>query len=82
MLIIVGCTINGRATAYDSQVVNNLNRSRDALLDQRQHLLQQSDDIAARIDQLQRQEATIQGYLKDTENNLRDVEYALNRARY
>ena len=77
------CTLAGFATgwvrAYDAATINNLNRSRDALLDQRNYLQQQADVVNKKIDSLQKQLDVINSYLRDNDRALRDVEVALNR---
>ena len=84
----IGCALiaavmwAGSATALDSHIYDNLQRSRDALLTQRNHLQQTADDISRKIDALQRQQDTVNSYLRDTDNALHDVDEALRRAGY
>ncbi|HEY9784307.1 MAG TPA: hypothetical protein V6D17_02825 [Candidatus Obscuribacterales bacterium] len=71
----------GSATAYESDVVYNLRKSRDALLSQRQELLNASARISQQILQLQQQNDRINAYLRDTDAALRDVEISLRTAK-
>lgn len=66
--------------AANSQVYNSLARSRDALLDQRQYLQGEADRLGQRIAALQSQLDTVNGYLRDNDRALRDVETAMRRA--
>jgi hypothetical protein len=82
---LIACSIfaafcwTGSARAYDSGVYSNLNRSRDALLGQRQHLQEVADSLTQRINDLQRQLDGVNSYLRDTDNAIRDVDSALKR---
>jgi uncharacterized protein YlxW (UPF0749 family) len=67
------------ATAVDTGVYNNLNRSRDALLNQRAHLQEVADNLKRRMDDTQRQLDSVNAYLRDTDNAIRDVDNALRR---
>ena len=71
----------GYVLAYSTQVVGNLQRTRDALLDQRTHLRSTADRIKLKINDLQKQLDVVNGYLADTERSLKDVEDALDRIR-
>ena len=71
----------GYANAYDSNVVQNLYKTRDALVDQRNHLLTKSDQIKNRINELNKQLGVIDSYIRDTDKNIRDVEDAINRVK-
>lgn len=66
--------------AASSQVYNSLARSRDALLDQRQYLQGEADRLGQKITALQTQLDTVNGYLRDNDRALRDVETAMRRA--
>jgi hypothetical protein len=68
------------SVAASSQVYNSLARSRDALLDQRQYLQGEADRLGQRITALQTQLDTVNGYLRDNDRALRDVETAMRRA--
>jgi septal ring factor EnvC (AmiA/AmiB activator) len=70
---------NLAALAYDNMVYNNLSRSRQALLDQRQHLQESADRIGRQLDELNRQMNTVNTYLRDTDSALRDVETSLSQ---
>lgn len=69
----------GYANAYDSYVVKNLYKTRDALLDQRSHLLTKRDAVKSRMNELNKSLNIIDGYLRDTDKNIRDVEDAIKR---
>jgi cell division protein FtsB len=78
LLVITGW-MGSAAVAYDSGVYDNLNRSRDALLSQREHLEQTADSLNKRIAQLQQQLDSVNSYLRDTDRAIRDVDSALRR---
>ncbi len=78
-LIVVSSWTMGYAHAYSSEVLNNLNRTRDALLDQRRNLQLRYDAISQKINELNRQLDVVNSYLRDTDRNIRDVEDALKR---
>ncbi len=65
------------ASAFDATTDANLRRSRDALLDQEQHLREAADRISDQISRLQQQLGTVNDYLRDTDNALRDVDRSL-----
>lgn len=58
-------------------VFNNLNKSRDALLDQRRELQRAYDDTARQIDLLNQKQQRIDSYLKQVDKAIRDVDDAL-----
>jgi septal ring factor EnvC (AmiA/AmiB activator) len=70
---------NLAALALDNMIYNNLSRSRQALLDQRQHLQESADRIGRQLDALNRQMDTVNSYLRDTDSALRDVETSLSQ---
>lgn len=70
---IVTISIGTMAFAENTQVYNSLAKSRDALLDQRQYLQAQSDRLSQQLD-------VVNGYLRDNDRALRDVEAAMRRA--
>ncbi|MBS2000924.1 MAG: hypothetical protein JST44_05415 [Cyanobacteria bacterium SZAS LIN-5] len=74
------CWFSGRASAYNASILNSLARSRDALLTQRAHLRDAADDTRQKIAELQSKLDSINSYLADTDNALRDVESAMARA--
>jgi hypothetical protein len=78
-LLIAAITLIGSASSADTGVYGNLNRSRDALLDQRAHLQQAADGISQKIAELQRQLDSVNAYLRDTDNAVRDIDNALKR---
>lgn len=80
VLLLLSCWISGSATAYDSEVVSNLKRSRDALLSQRSEIMGACDRVASQIDQLQQKLDRLRAYLRDTDVALRDVDQALRNA--
>jgi len=67
--------------AANSQVYGSLQRSRDALLDQRQYLQGEADRLTVRVNALQTQLDTVSGYLRDNDRALRDVETAMRQQR-
>lgn len=77
-LVLAALTWAGSASALD-QVVDNLKRSRDALLTQRQHLQDTADAIGRRIDDLNHQLDSVNSYLRDTDSAIHDVDSALQR---
>jgi DNA repair exonuclease SbcCD ATPase subunit len=70
----------GVAKAYDPYVLNNLKRSRDALLTQQSDLQRAYDETARQIDALQNKLARIDGYLRQVDQALRDVNRAIDQA--
>lgn len=64
--------------AYQTDVNRNLQRTRDALLDQRAHLEQAADSIGKKIDELNRQLDIVNSYLRDTDKAIRDVDAAMS----
>ncbi len=68
--------LGGYALA-ESDVYFNLKRTREALLAQRQELLNAQQAVQNQISELQRRNERIDAYLRDNDNSLRDVEYAL-----
>lgn len=75
--LVVACVAS---VAANSQVYASLQRSRDALLDQRNYLQGEANRLAVRISALQTQLDTVNSYLRDNDRALRDVETAMNRA--
>ena len=78
-LLFLLAFVNLTALALDSMVYNNLSRSRQALLDQKQHLQESADRIGRQLDNLNRQMDTVNSYLRDTDSALRDVEGSLSQ---
>lgn len=74
------CWFSGRASAYNASIINSLARSRDALLTQRSHLQDAANETKGKIAELQGKLDSINAYLTDTDNALRDVESAMARA--
>ena len=68
-----------KVKAYDPTVYNNLQRSRDALLSQRQELQSAYDRVTAQIDNLNQSLNRIDSYLRQTDQSIRDVESALKQ---
>jgi len=65
------------AIAYDSQVVDRLEKSRDALLDQKSRLEESDQRMGETIDELMLKRDRVKTYLRDTDDALREVEIAL-----
>lgn len=74
ILFSLQCSASSFSSAYSS-----LQRSRDALLDQRKYLQSEADKLSNRIYDLQKQLDTVNAYLRDNDRTLRDVEYAIRR---
>jgi hypothetical protein len=72
--------LGGLALA-ESDVYFNLKRTREALLAQRQELLNAQHAVQAQLNELQRRNDRIDAYLKDNDNSLRDVEGALRASK-
>lgn len=70
-----------QAQTNNREVTNSLNRTRDALLDQRSHLKERADLIQQKLNEYGQQMDVINSYLRDTDRNLTDVEDALRRVR-
>jgi peptidoglycan hydrolase CwlO-like protein len=68
------------AKAYDPSVYNNLQKSRDALLSQRQDLQAAYDRVNQQINQLNQSLTRLDSYLRQTDQSLRDVESAMRQA--
>lgn len=71
--------VSGAASAYDSAVYNNLMKTRDALLQQRDYLQKAYDDTQRQIDALQQKMTRINSYLDQNDKNLRDIDAALRQ---
>ena len=81
-LIIFAAWSAGHVQAYSNlEVTNSLNKTRDALLDQRAHLKQRADLLQQKINEYNQQLDVVNSYLRDTDRNLSDVEDALRRVR-
>ncbi len=70
----------GVASAYDPYVVNNLRRSRDALLAQQADIQRAYDDTARQVDVLQQKLAKLDAYLRQVDQALRDVNRAIDQS--
>lgn len=81
LLLLLSVLWGGSATAYDSEVVFNLKKTRDALLTQRDNLSNASYRVSTQIAQLQQQLDRINAYMRDTDAALRDVEVSLRTAK-
>lgn len=66
--------------AYDNYVLDNLRRSRDALLSQQAELKTAYDDTQRQIAVLQQKLTRIDGYLNQIDLSLRDVNHAIDQA--
>lgn len=67
-----------RTLASDSPVYDNLNRSRQALLEQRDQLQQSADDLARQIDNLNRKLDAVKSYLKNTDAAVREIDRSMS----
>jgi uncharacterized protein YlxW (UPF0749 family) len=80
MLLSAAAWAGSAATAYNNPALyENLMRSRDALLTQKQHLNESADSIKQRINELQKQLDSVNQYISDTDNAVHDVDDALRR---
>jgi uncharacterized protein HemX len=77
-ILLATTAVSGIAFAYSNQIQNNLLKSRDLLLDQRNSLNRAYTDTGNKIAELQRLQNTIRNYLQDNDRSLRDVDYALH----
>jgi prefoldin subunit 5 len=71
----------GSSSGLDNYLYDNLQRSRDALLSQRDELQRARNDVMAQIDRLNQKAARIDQYLKQVDDLLRDVNSALDNIR-
>lgn len=65
----------------ESDAYYNLKRTRDALLAQRQQLLNAQQAVQTQMDELRNRSSRIDSYLRDTDISLRDVEGALRASK-
>ena len=65
------------SAAYDNYVYDNLQKSRDALLDQKRELQRAFDDTSKQMDALNLKLQRIDAYMKQIDKALRDVDDAL-----
>lgn len=77
VLFATAILLVGGVAQADTDVAYNLKRTRDALLGQRQELLNAQHAVEVQLNQLQQRNDRINAYLRDTDNSLRDVETAL-----
>lgn len=68
----------GNARAVDMGVYDNLQKTRDALLQQRDYLQRAYDDTSKAVDALQRKLSHINEYLDRNDKNLHDIDQALS----
>jgi ABC-type transporter Mla subunit MlaD len=82
--LLVGLTVAPRAACapnYDSYLLDNLNRSRDALLSQQAELKRASNEVKEEIEKLNQRLTRIDQYLRQVDTALNDVEAAMRQAR-
>lgn len=77
VLFATAILLVGGVAQADTDVAYNLKRTRDALLGQRQELLNAQHAVEVQLNELQQRNDRINAYLRDTDNSLRDVETAL-----
>ena len=77
VLFATAILLVGGVAQSDTDVAYNLKRTRDALLGQRQELLNAQHAVEVQLNELQQRNDRINAYLRDTDNSLRDVETAL-----
>jgi len=80
LVTLIVVQLSPKASAYDPSVYDNLQRTRDALLDQRKHLQDVYDQYSNQIDQLQQKLSRINNYLSQNDRALKDVESAIGKA--
>lgn len=73
--------VMGSYALAESDVYFNLKRTREALLAQRQELLNAQQAVQQQIGELQKRNDRIDAYLRDNDNSLRDVEGALRASK-
>jgi len=81
LLLALLFSLAGVARAYDQYAMNNLQRSRDALLQQQAELQRAYDDTARKVAQLQQALSRLDSYLDQNQKSIRDVEAAMNQLR-
>ncbi|PZM80761.1 MAG: hypothetical protein DKT66_16055 [Candidatus Melainabacteria bacterium] len=74
---VASALLLGSYALAESDVYFNLKRTRDALLAQRQELLNAQQAVQQQMGELQKRNDRIDAYLRDNDNSLRDVEGAL-----
>ncbi len=79
LCVLAGLGLHHNARAYDPQVSTSLKKSKDALLAQRAELLDACDKRKAQITQLEQEIDRLQGYIRDTDRTLKDIDIALSR---
>lgn len=77
VLFATAILLLGGVAQADTDVAYNLKRTRDALLGQRQELLNAQHAVEVQLNELQQRNDRINAYLRDTDTSLRDVETAL-----
>lgn len=70
-------TATQQSVALDDYVYNNLQKSRDALIDQKRELQRAYDDTGKQIDSLNQRLQRIDSYMKQVDKALKDVDEAL-----
>lgn len=65
------------SAAYDDYVYNNLQKSRDALVDQKRELQRAYDETSKQIEALNQKLQRIDAYMKQVDKAMRDVDEAL-----
>jgi hypothetical protein len=70
-----------KSSGYDPYVVENLQKSRDALLSQRAELERTRNEYLQQIDRLQLKVARIDQYLRQVDGSVKDVDDALKAVR-
>jgi hypothetical protein len=84
LIVIIGITSLAlavpaeRARAVDSEVFSKLSASRAALLAQEREIQRSSDDIARQIDDLQHKQSLLDGYARETQSAIREIDRAMS----
>jgi len=79
LCVLAGFGLHNNARAYDPQVSTSLKKSKDALLAQRTELLDACDKRKTQITQIEQEIDRLQGYIRDTDRTLKDIDVALTR---
>lgn len=84
LAIFLGISFAPRAACapgYDPYLINNLTKSRDALLQQSQELQRAYGEVQAQMDRLNQRLTRINQYQRQVNTALNDVEAAIRNAR-
>ncbi|MBS1989381.1 MAG: hypothetical protein JSS86_12410 [Cyanobacteria bacterium SZAS LIN-2] len=77
--LLVAC-LSSMALSQSQIIYNNLLKSRDALMDQRRYLISEADRLNQQMIALKKNIELVNGYLRDNDKAVADVDNALRRA--